>query len=107
MSHFDQPTGENALVLPDALRERLRSRAVQHVDAIHGFTCEVLKAWKVDERPLTIVEALTIQSFRPDYPVQGTKGKQGEQIGNAVPPLLAAHVLGALTGCGQPEAVAA
>lgn len=47
---------------------------------------------------ITIAEALILQSFRPDYPVQGTKSKQFEQVGNAVPPLLAAHVLVAAIG---------
>lgn len=47
---------------------------------------------------LTIRDALILQSFRPDYPVQGTKTDQFRQIGDAVPPLLAAHIIAALTG---------
>jgi len=47
---------------------------------------------------LDISDALILQSFRPDYPVQGTKTAQFAQVGNAVPPRLAAHVLAAVTG---------
>lgn len=47
---------------------------------------------------LSIADGLTVQGFRPDYPVQGTKREAGVQVGNAVPPPLAAHVVAALTG---------
>lgn len=51
---------------------------------------------------LTLAQAASLQSFPVAHPFQGTKGKRAEQIGNAVPPLLAAQIIGALTGMTPP-----
>lgn len=42
---------------------------------------------------ITIEDALVLQSFPRDYPVQGNRTSQFRQVGNAVPPRLAAAVL--------------
>lgn len=52
---------------------------------------------------VSIIEAAMLQSFPPDYPWQGTKTKKSQQIGNAIPPLMALHVLAAVTGLPLPE----
>lgn len=54
-----------------------------------------------------VSEAGVLQSFPDDYPWCGTRSKQFEQVGNAIPPLLAAHVLAAVTGRPLELAVAA
>lgn len=43
-------------------------------------------------------EAAVLQSFPDGYPFRGNKGQVSLQIGNAVPPILAAHIAAAATG---------
>lgn len=58
----------------------------------------------VEERNLTLTEAAVLQSFPANHPFRGTRSKQFEQVGNAVPPHLAAHVLSVATGLPMPAA---
>jgi DNA (cytosine-5)-methyltransferase 1 len=66
------------------------------------ITTRSVGQWRVytnatDYRGLTEQEAATLQTFPADYPWQGaTQLARATQIGNAIPPVLAAHILAAL-----------
>lgn len=58
-----------------------------------------LRAAKADGRAtrVTVDQAGQLQSFPAGYPWQGKRGKQYEQVGNAVPPMMAAALIRAAT----------
>jgi len=60
----------------------------------------------VDSVRISVEEAAIIQSFPPDYPWQGNKTARYTQVGNAVPPLLAEHILAMATGIQRLERAA-
>lgn len=47
---------------------------------------------------VTVAEAGVLQSFPDAYPWQGTKTQQFQQVGNAIPPLMALAILRSVTG---------
>ena len=53
-------------------------------------------------RRVTVQEAAVLQTFPVGWPWRGTKTKQFEQVGNAIPPQLARHILTAALG-GEPR----
>lgn len=64
--------------------------------------------WQDGEKSVrvTVQEAAILQGFRPDYPWQGTKSAQYRQVGDAVPPPLAAAILRPLLAAPTAQAAA-
>ena len=77
------------------------------VIAAPGYRTKVSRQNAEGSVKITVDEAGVLQSFPADYPWQGSRSKRHEQVGNAIPPVLAMHVLAALgVGAIESERVA-
>lgn len=56
-----------------------------------------------DGERVTLTEAAVLQSFDKDYLWKGNKSQRHQQVGNAVPPLLAAHAAAVVLGLPVPK----
>lgn len=72
-----------------------------------GYRTEVSRQNAEGGVKVTVAEGGVLQSFPADYPWQGSRTKKYEQVGNAVPPRLAAHICAALGLGDLPEEWAA
>lgn len=67
----------------------------------------VLKGPGDGRRKITLADAAALQGFPRDYPWQGRTEDRHQQVGNAIPPIVAAHVLASVTGIRLGQEVAA
>lgn len=57
-----------------------------------------LGSWSSRAIKVSHDDLAALQSFPADYPFQGNASERSRQIGNAIPPLLASHILAEATG---------
>jgi DNA (cytosine-5)-methyltransferase 1 len=80
-----------------AIVGRMVGRSSEDTERLGGHDGSVgLKSGQMPGVRVTVEEAAVLQSFPADYPWQGTKTQRYQQVGNAIPPLLALAVLRAV-----------
>jgi DNA (cytosine-5)-methyltransferase 1 len=78
--------------------ERDAGRWIQNSRIVAAEDLPAYRGGRRDTIRLSVQDAALLQSFPADHPWRGSKTKQLEQIGNAVPCLLAQHVFAAAFG---------
>jgi DNA (cytosine-5)-methyltransferase 1 len=78
-------------------RRRGRRTLAEQAPTMTGKCCRNRWVWPDGaSRNLTVPEAAVLQGFPADYPFTGRSGEQQQQVGDAVPPPLAAALLAPL-----------
>lgn len=90
-SNYSAPQTRTAKTAEE--RGRGRREAAQPSFAITSKGFQFLEEGTSAMLRPTVQEVAILQSFPPDFPFQGVKGKQFLQVGNAVPPLLGSAIL--------------
>lgn len=101
------PQGGNWRDIPDEMMQNYKDKSRCHT-GVYKRLCEEMPATTIgnyrksmlihpwEDRGLSIREAARLQSFPDDYVFCGSLGFQQQQVGNAVPPLLAKAVFEAI-----------
>ncbi|MFE9286644.1 DNA cytosine methyltransferase [Streptomyces olivaceus] len=78
--------------------ERDAGRWIDCTRIVDADSLPAYRGGRRDTIRLSVQDAAILQSFPADHPFRGSRTKQFEQIGNAVPCLLAEHVIAAAFG---------